>query len=303
MDCKLTIFTPTYNRENLLDKLYTSLKNQTDKNFIWLVIDDGSTDNTKEIIKKYIDENIIKIQYQFKENGGKHSAIDYANKICSTDYIAYVDSDDYLTNNAVEELYRLFPLIDKNEDSCGIVLRRAKTDLQPFNSNWVDEDKMIYFYQLAKQYGYNEDTFLIFKTHIASKYHFPKIEGEKFVTEKVYYNQFLFEYKIFASNKLIYVGEYQEDGYTAGSAKLMFKNPKSTYYAFKCDTFYLTKYKVGFKQVLFAWARYYAWRRLNKFKEMFKDEFKIKSSLKPFGWFLSIVFYFRYKKKLEISNN
>ena len=77
----------------------------------------------------------------------------------------------------------------------------------------------------------------------------------------------------------------------------MFNNPKGILYAYKSETYYLTKYNQGIKNKVLAWARFYAWKRLNKFKHLFKDELNIKSSLKFFGWILSFVFYLRFLKK------
>ena len=108
MQNKLTIFTPTYNRMELLKNLYSSLKNQTNKNFIWFIVDDGSTDNTKQLVNELKNEAVLNISYVKKENGGKNTAMDYAHSNCETEFIACVDSDDYLTENAVEEIYKDF---------------------------------------------------------------------------------------------------------------------------------------------------------------------------------------------------
>ena len=300
---KITIFTPTYNRRNLLGRLYESLKAQTNKNFIWLVVDDGSSDNTEEVINEYKKEKVVDIQYFYKENGGKHSAIDFAHENCKTPYIACVDSDDYLTENAIEELEELIKEVDDKDDCVGIVMRRANIDLKPFSDKWPEKDGWLYFNELANKYDYTKDTFLIFKTEIVRKFHFPKVEGERFVTEKVLYNQFMFDYEMYASSKLIYIGEYQEGGYTAGALKLLFKNPKSCLYAFKSDSYYFTKYKINLNETILAWGRFYVWRRLNKFKNLYKEEFKIKSFKKFLGWMFSLVLYFRYKKKQRIFKN
>ncbi len=295
MNCNLTIFTPTYNRAELLKKLYQSLINQSNKNFIWLIVDDGSVDNTEQVVNSFIEENVININYYKKTNGGKHSAIDLAHQICKTEFIACVDSDDYLTNNAIEEIYK--DLTDVDSKCLGIVYRRAVNPNTPFNTSWPQSNTYLYFNELGQKHGYNEDTFLVFKTNIVNRYHFPKIEDERFITEKVLYNQFMFDYKILAVNKLLYIGEYQTDGYTANAAKLMFKNPLGTYYAFKSDTYHLTKYKVGLKKCLFAWARYFAWKKLNKYKDQFKNELNTKSIYRFLGWLISPIFYIRYKKK------
>ena len=94
---KITVFTPTYNRAGLLVQLYDSLKKQTSKDFVWLIVDDGSTDNTKDVVDGFIKENKIEIDYHYKPNGGKNTAIDLAHEICKTDFIACVDSDDFLS--------------------------------------------------------------------------------------------------------------------------------------------------------------------------------------------------------------
>lgn len=295
MNCNLTIFTPTYNRAELIKVLYDSLINQTNKNFIWLIIDDGSTDNTRETIQYFINEDKITIKYISKPNGGKHSAMDLAHQLCTTKFIACVDSDDYLATNAIDEIYQDFKNL--NSEHCGIVYRRATNSTTPFNISWPAQNTSLYFHELSNKYGYNEDTFLVFKTDVIKKYKFPKIENERFITEKVLYSQFMFDYKMLAVDKLIYIGEYQQEGYTASASKLMFKNPLSTYYAFKSDTYYYTRYKLGAKKILLAWARYFAWRKINKCKKQFKDELNINSFYKFLGWIVSPIFYIRYKKK------
>ena len=96
---KLTVFTPTYNRAYVLNKCYESLKNQTVKDFVWLIIDDGSTDNTKELVENWIKENKIEIRYKYQENQGMHGAHNTAYKLISTELNTCIDSDDYMPNN------------------------------------------------------------------------------------------------------------------------------------------------------------------------------------------------------------
>ena len=299
MKCKLTIFTPTYNRANLIDKLYKSLTQQTNKNFVWLIVDDGSTDNTQKVIKKYSQENKININYVVKENGGKHSAMDLAHSICETEYIACVDSDDYLLENAVENIYSCINKINK-DDCVGILGKKFSTSLKALGEGWPTDGEYIKFYELGQKYGYKADTFLIFKTDIVKQFRFPKIEGEKFVTEKVLYNQFMFDHTLFVTSTVDYVADYQSDGYTSGALRLLFNNKKSCLYAFKSDAYYFTKYGASIKDVVFAWARFYAWRRLNKFKNLYSDELNIKTPKKIWGWAMSFIFYFRYKKKYKM---
>jgi len=102
---RITVFTPTYNRAYILNRLYESLKKQSSKSFLWLIIDDGSTDNTEELVNAWIRENIIEIRYYKQENGGKQRAHNKAVELCDTELFICVDSDDYLTENAIEGVF------------------------------------------------------------------------------------------------------------------------------------------------------------------------------------------------------
>ena len=104
----LTIMTSTYNRANLLENLYSSLINQTNKDFVWLIIDDGSVDNTKEIVEKLKNENKINIEYLYKKNGGKHTALNIGFENLKTDLTVIVDSDDKITSDAVNVIYKYY---------------------------------------------------------------------------------------------------------------------------------------------------------------------------------------------------
>ena len=119
MKIKLTIFTPTYNRKNELRDVYKSLLEQTNKEFNWLIIDDGSTDNTEDLVNEWIKNNKINIAYYKKENGGKHTAYNYALDKCDTDYMfVALDSDNTMTKEAVEQINNI---LNENKDCFGIV--------------------------------------------------------------------------------------------------------------------------------------------------------------------------------------
>lgn len=293
---KITIFTPTYNRAYLLPKLYESLRNQTDKSFIWLIVDDGSTDDTKEVLEQFERDNIIEIEYYFKQNGGKNTAMDFANTVCKTDYIACVDSDDYLTNNCIETLLSVIPECDKDEKCCGIVARRFKPNKEPFMNGWPQRNTKLFFSQLEKEYGYNSDTFLIFKTNIIKNYRFPTIDGEKFITESVFYNQFMHDFTMLTCDEAMYIAEYMPDGYTSSGKDLFFKNPKGYYYALKMYANISIKYKRSFKDRVFYMAYMYSWEKIFSFKNLFKNEFKFNLFYKICGK-LGMVFVFNKLKK------
>lgn len=120
-DNLLTIFTPTYNRIDLLERCYHSLQRQTDKDFIWIIIDDGSEDNTKETVKRWIEtNNQFVIKYFYKENEGLHTAYNLAIEKMETELCVCIDSDDFASDNCVEIIKSCWNNRNKNKDYAGI---------------------------------------------------------------------------------------------------------------------------------------------------------------------------------------
>lgn len=300
---KLTIFTPTYNRANRLSQLYECLKAQTNKDFIWLIIDDGSTDNTRQFVENWESENKIKIEYLYKENGGKQTAIDLAHQVCTTEYICCCDSDDIMSNDAAEVIYKYIEQYKDDKDLVGFVGRvtNFNGDIigykgETITDNWPENSIKVCFYDLSTKYNYNGETVLVFKTEIVKNYHFPVFEGEKFVTESVLYKQFMYNYKMATMLELIHPIEYQQDGYTNQGMALFFKNPKGFLYSEKLNAYYEIKYGHNFKRKIKNCARFYAWKKvLNiKFREL--DNFKIKFFYSLLGKIASILFINKFKK-------
>lgn len=297
MEKRLTYFTPTYNRAKDLPKLYESLCEQTNKNFIWLIIDDGSKDNTKEVVESWQKENKIEIDYVCKENGGKNTAIDLSNQICKTEYINCIDSDDFVSKDSTEVLYKYFDEVSNDETLCGIVGRKVnmtnKTKREP-----VKKEKL-FFYELGRKYNDMNETNLVFKTDIIKGYHFPRFENERFVTESVFYNQFLYNYKMLAIPETLYLFEYQEDGYTMQGLDLFFKNPEGYLYALKQNTFIACKYKMSLKRRLGYAHVFYAWKSALKLKEKYPNDYKLPLFYRIFGKILSVRLIGKYKKEYE----
>lgn len=221
----VTIFTPTYNRGYTLSKLYNSLLDQTNKNFTWLIVDDGSTDNTKELVDKWIEEDKIKIEYIKQENQGKHIAHNTGVDNCKTELFFCIDSDDYLLENAVEDILKCRDKISGNNVS-GIVSLKITKSGQAVGTEMPHGIEYGSLSDLYEKYRFKGDTALVFKTSILKKYKFPKIDGEKFVGEEYIYCQIDEKYKLYVSPYKYYVCEYLEDGYTTNMFKIIANNPK-----------------------------------------------------------------------------
>jgi len=294
---RLTYFTPTYNREKLLPNLYESLLAQTDKNFIWLIIDDGSKDGTENLVKGWQKENKIKIEYVKKENGGKHTAIELSNQICTTEFITCVDSDDTLTPDATKILYSKFNLCS-GDDIVGLLGPKTVVNAK-YKIDWQIENENIYFYDLKKILGVVPETTLVFKTEIAKKFHFPIFEDEKFVTESVYYSQFFDDYKFVTFKDEVYIAEYQDDGYTTMGMRLFVNNPKGYAYALKQNAYFAIKNKSSLKEKIKKIMVYYGWKSLFKTNKNIAQEYQIPLFYKFIGILTTPISKFIIKKKVK----
>lgn len=221
----ITIFTPAYNRKHTLTRLYESLKKQTDKNFEWLIVDDGSTDRTEELIKNFQKESLINIRYIYQENGGKQRAINRGVKEAFGEYFFIVDSDDYLSDDAVEMIEKYSVSLPK--DFGGMVFRKINISDKNyknihFTEKYIDSNPIDIVYK-HHLYG---DKGEIFKTSVLKEFPFPEFYGEKFVPEGYVWNRIGKKYNLRYIDYGIYYFEYLEDGYTKNFKRDLQKNPK-----------------------------------------------------------------------------
>ena len=230
----LTIFTPTYNRKYILPKLYNSLVNQTNKNFTWLIVDDGSTDGTEELVNNWITEGKIKIEYIYQINAGKMQAHNKGVLNTKTELFLCVDSDDHVTEQTVEDIITSYKEWQTNDDLAGIVAYRGRDSQQPLGNEFPQDVNISKLDDLYKN-GFKGDTSLVYRTKILQQYLFPKIEGEKFITENFIYTQIDQSYQLVVLPKIFIVCEYLDDGYSKNIYKVFNRNPKgmALYYNLK----------------------------------------------------------------------
>lgn len=223
----LTVFTPTYNRAEYLKKCYDSLVKQTSTDFVWQVVDDGSDDGTKELIESYIKEQRIHIEYHWKENGGKASAINYSLDTSDTPFWLCLDSDDYLFEEAVETIIAECQDINDEPDVCGLFAVRSDKFGNPMKNVDVPSD-IQYATQLDIRYKYRvlPEYVQVYKTAVISQYRFPLFEGERFVTESWMQDQIDCEYVFKIIHKPLMVCEYLPDGLTKNYYRLIRNNPR-----------------------------------------------------------------------------
>ena len=220
----LTVFTPTYNREKLLKRLYDSLKRQTSDDFTWLIVDDGSTDGTKALIDGFKSENQVEITYIYRENGGKMRAHNDGVKNTKTPYFLCVDSDDYLVDNAVE---KLLLAVKENGTVAGVISHKGKSETELLSDvNFPENVTKSTLYGLYLK-GFRGETTIMFLTDVIAKYPFPEIEGEKDVPEDYIYDKIDSEYEYIVLDEIITVCEIISEGYTDSVIKLKRQNPQA----------------------------------------------------------------------------
>lgn len=253
---EITVFTPTYNRAYIINQLYESLQRQDFLDFEWLVVDDGSVDKTEELFTTWINkENKFPIRYYKKSNGGKCRAINYALDLAKGRLFFVVDSDDYLTDDALKKIIAWENSLPKNEKFCGVA---GNLGISPDSTPNTLFEAGYYDGTLLDRYrNIDGERALVFYTELHRKYRYPEYPGEKFMTEAVIYNRMANDgYKMRFFNDIIWIYEYRDDGLTKAGNSLFVNNPRGyglwlkekalfmkfslierikVYYAFSCD--------------------------------------------------------------------
>lgn len=224
---KLTVFTPTYNRRELLMKLYESLEKQTSKDFLWLIVDDGSTDGTADKIAEIKSDASFDIQYVYQENQGKHVAHNLGVELCSTELFVCVDSDDTLFEDAVESILNAHERY-ANENLLGYFFRKIDTNGNLSGGSVALDGKKVGLSDVKFVYGVVGEFVIVFRTELIKQYKFPSFEGERIVTENVLYNQLNDVAPMVWIEKTIYSYEYQIGGYSSNRNRIIAKNPNGT---------------------------------------------------------------------------
>ena len=227
VDKKVTIFTPTYNRAYILGRLYDSLKRQTCDDFIWIIVDDGSDDNTEELVRDWIDEELVSIYYYKQKNGGKQRAHNKGVEHCDTELFLCIDSDDYLVDNCVEILLNRWMEVRENPKIAGIVAMKGYDDKTPLGT-WIPEEiSYSSLDELYTKYKFKGDAALAYRTSILKEYPYWVAEGEKFIGEGYVYQKIDQLYCLLVIPQIIAICEYLDDGYSANVRRLTKNNPVS----------------------------------------------------------------------------
>jgi glycosyltransferase involved in cell wall biosynthesis len=219
----ITVFTPTYNRATLLGRLYESLKTQSCPELEWLIVDDGSTDNTKQVVADFIHEEQLKIRYIYKENGGKHTAMNLGIREAEHAYFLCIDSDDLLMPGALSVL--LSAIADA--PACVIAYKQNMATGQRIGDPFPEGLTETTLIKLINCYHSTGDRTLVYRTELLRAHPFPEPPEQRFFPENWLYDRIDNEYTCKLLPRELCSCEYQSGGYSHGFRQLLLRNSLS----------------------------------------------------------------------------
>ncbi len=246
----LTVFTTTYNRAYCLHQVYDSLCRQSSTDFKWLIIDDGSSDNTKELVDLWKKEGKVLIEYIYQDNLGMHGGYNRAYANINTELNVCIDSDDYMTDYAVEKIVD-FWLKNGNDNYAGIVGLDALKSGKILGEKFPEKIKSSSLEDLYYEYKVPGDKKLVYRTEVVKKYpKYPIFKEEKFVPLGSLYIQIDKDYELLCMNEVLCIVEYLEDGSTMNIFKQYLRHPRGFRFARAIDVKYSRYFKIRFKALI-----------------------------------------------------
>ena len=226
----ITVFTPTYNRGHLLNRLYESLIKQRYKSFEWIIVDDGSTDGTQNVVSSLIlgHDNLqggFPIRYFKKENGGKHTAINLGVEYAEGELFFIADSDDFLPKDSLQIVHEEWSKIKHDDTFLGVCGIDADLNGKIIGSGLPKEYIDCHAWDLSPVYKVTGDLKEVFRTDVLRLFPFPEIKGEKFCPEVLVWFRMARNYKMRFFNRIIYIADYQQNGITSSITRLRMNSP------------------------------------------------------------------------------
>ncbi len=248
----LTVFTPTYNRAYILPQCYASMCRQTCKDFVWLVVDDGSTDGTRELVQSWqAEDNGFELRYVYQENQGMHGAHNLAYETIDTPLNTCIDSDDFMPDDAVEKILRFWQSCPPREDIAGFLALDADKQGSILGTTLPADKAPMTSYDVYYKYGVKGDKKFILRTDLTKLYPYPIFPGEKYVNLATKYSMLDRDYKLWLLNEPVCIVEYLPDGSSRNMIRQYFRNPRGFAYSRKlCMQLPFASFKFRFVQAM-----------------------------------------------------
>ncbi|MED4209295.1 glycosyltransferase family A protein [Priestia megaterium] len=221
----LTVFTPTYNRAYTLHLCYESLIRQTCRDFVWLIIDDGSSDSTRELVESWMTDNKIPIRYHYQENQGMHGAHNTAYELIDTELNVCIDSDDYMPDDAVAKIINFWNKYGSEKFS-GIIGLDSYNDDAIVGTRLPEHIKHSTLFDLYNKHGVKGDKKLVYRTELTKPHPYPLFQNERYVGLAYKYHMIDKQYELLLMNEVLCCVEYLPDGSSLNMLNQYRKNPK-----------------------------------------------------------------------------
>lgn len=248
----ITILTPTYNRASLLPRLFDSLLRQTSKDFEWIVVDDGSTDDTREVVANLKEKcgGAFPMGYVYKANGGKHMAINIGAERARGELLFIADSDDLLTDDALETVENSWHDISDDKSFAGIAGLDITMDTREVIGSGLPQEQIdCNAIDIRYRHHVTGDMKEVFRTEVLREFPFPEFAGERFCPEQLVWFRMARRYRLRYINKPIYIADYQPDGITAGITRARMRTPSASMLTYaeltECPVPFLVKVKAA----------------------------------------------------------
>lgn len=292
----LTVFTPTYNRAYCLHKCYESLIKQSNQDFRWLIIDDGSTDDTETLVNSWIEENKIEIQYHYQKNLGMHGGHNAAYRLVETPLNVCIDSDDAIGEEAVQKILQTWQIIKGDEKYAGIVGLDADPSGKIIGTKMPEDLKETTLYELYHKHNVQGDKKLVYRTDVIKKYPaYPIFEGERFVPLGYLYQLIDQDYKLYPINEVLCDVEYMPDGSSLNILKQYRRHPNGFAFSRKSRMELADNFNDKFKNAI----HYVSSSIFTKNGKFLKESPKKLTTLAAIPLGVALNLYIRYKTKGE----
>lgn len=262
----ISVITPAYNRTGCLMNVYNSLKRQSSYNFEWIIVDDGSTDNSSEVISEIINKNAhsadarstFSILCFYKQNGGKHTAVNLGVNQAHGKLVIILDSDDELSDDCIEFIEKTYKSIANKNDIagiCGLMCHRNGTGIGNGAHNikdGIDCDEIT----IRFVWHVTGDLCEVFRTDILKKFPFPVYEGERFCPEQLVWFRIARKYKLHCVRHVMYLRDYLHGGLTDNITRVRRNSPMATCLTYKEMLYYNIPLMKKIKAAINFWRFY-----------------------------------------------
>lgn len=280
----ISVLTPSYNRGSLLGNLYQSLIGQDFNDFEWVVVDDGSTDSTTDIVDKFIQEKKLIITYIKQPNGGKHKALNRGVKESKGELILIVDSDDSLPKDSLSIIYSHYLEIKDNPLIGGICGLMAHYDGTIIGHRNISSPMDISSIEMRYKYGFVGDVCEVFKREVLCEFPFPEVGNEKFCPEALVWNRIASKYKLRFFNQVVYFRDYLDGGLTSKIVKIRMNSPIASMMCYA----EMNRLGIPIKERIKAAVNYWRFRLCYHGKDQYPKLMGWWNVVAPLGWIMHL---------------